>query len=64
MTQRQTGGGYESHYGPGNNDQPASGPIGPQPKRAQPMALNSQVAVDNPDDAETQAQRNAVIERP
>lgn len=52
----------ERHGGPGNNDRPATGPVGPQPKRSQPMSLQSQVAFDSPDDVETGAQSNAQIE--
>lgn len=65
MTHKQTGIPYEEqHGGPGNHDKPSTGPTGPQPKRSQPMSLNSQVAFDSPDDVETRAQSNTQIERP
>lgn len=53
----------ERHGGPGNNDQPATGPTGPQPKRSQPMSQNSLIENDSPDDVETGAQSNTAIER-
>lgn len=62
MTENQTP-WPERHGGPGNNDRPATGPIGPQPKRSQPMAQNSLIENDSPDDVETGAQSNPKIER-
>lgn len=63
MTQKDQTPWEERHGGPGNNDKPSTGPVGPQPKRSQPMSLNSQVIFDNPDDVETGTQSNAQIER-